>query len=188
MEANKPCNSGFSLPFFPLADWRSHFLWFFENPNQPAKFFVWQIFIVDTELLAVKYNELFIPAEMCIRDRHYEHYHWSQDRKDHRSLEPENQPHGQCCDRLLQQNERCAGAFILPMLFALPLIQQLDDSVLHLFWGEAAREILPQGVVFDDHFVPVSYTHLDVYKRQLLHGIQQTMQQRFFFTVFSSGW
>ena len=26
MEANKPCNSGFSLPFFPLADRRSHFL------------------------------------------------------------------------------------------------------------------------------------------------------------------
>ena len=32
------------------------------------------------------------------------------DRKDHRSHEPENQPHGQCCDRLLQQDERCAGA------------------------------------------------------------------------------
>ena len=26
MEANKPCNSGFSLPFFPLTDRRSHFL------------------------------------------------------------------------------------------------------------------------------------------------------------------
>ena len=26
MEANKPCNSGFSLSFFPLADRRSHFL------------------------------------------------------------------------------------------------------------------------------------------------------------------
>ena len=26
MEANKPCNSGFSLPFFPLADRCSHFL------------------------------------------------------------------------------------------------------------------------------------------------------------------
>ena len=26
MGANKPCNSGFSLPFFPLADRRSHFL------------------------------------------------------------------------------------------------------------------------------------------------------------------
>ena len=26
MEANKPCNSGFLLPFFPLADRRSHFL------------------------------------------------------------------------------------------------------------------------------------------------------------------
>ena len=32
-------------------------------------------------------------------------------------------------------------------------IQQLDDSVLHLFRGVAAWEILPQGVVFDDHFV-----------------------------------
>ena len=26
MESNKPCNSGFPLPFFPLADRRSHFL------------------------------------------------------------------------------------------------------------------------------------------------------------------
>ena len=26
MEANKPCNSDFSLSFFPLADRRSHFL------------------------------------------------------------------------------------------------------------------------------------------------------------------
>ena len=26
MEANKPCNSGFSLSFFPLADRRAHFL------------------------------------------------------------------------------------------------------------------------------------------------------------------
>lgn len=26
MEANKPCNSGFLLPFFPLVDRRSHFL------------------------------------------------------------------------------------------------------------------------------------------------------------------
>ena len=26
MEANKPCNSGFSLPFFPLVDRRSRFL------------------------------------------------------------------------------------------------------------------------------------------------------------------
>ena len=26
METNKPCNSGFSLPFFPLADRCSHFL------------------------------------------------------------------------------------------------------------------------------------------------------------------
>ena len=32
---------------------------------------------------------------------------------------------------------------ILPLLFTLPLIQQLDDSVLHLFWGVAAREIFP---------------------------------------------
>ena len=68
MEANKPCNSGFSLPFFPLTDRRSHFLWFFENPNQPAKFFVWQIFIVDTELLAVKDNQLFIPTAFEIFD------------------------------------------------------------------------------------------------------------------------
>ena len=69
MEANKPCNSGFSLSFFPLADRRSHFLWLFENPNQPAKFFIWQVFIVDTKLLAVKYNELFIPAALEIFDR-----------------------------------------------------------------------------------------------------------------------
>ncbi|GEM_PF-2793175 len=26
MESNKPCNSGFLLPFFSLADRRSHFL------------------------------------------------------------------------------------------------------------------------------------------------------------------
>ena len=38
---------------------------------------------------------------------------------------------------------RYKSAFILPLLFALPLIQQLDDGVLHLFRGEAAREILP---------------------------------------------
>ena len=68
MEANKPCNSGFSLPFFPLADRRSHFLWLFENTNEPAKFFVWQIFVVDTKLLAVKDNQLFIPAALEIFD------------------------------------------------------------------------------------------------------------------------
>ena len=45
------------------------------------------------------------------------------------------------------------SAFILPLLFTLPLIQQLDDGVLHLFRGVAAREIFPQGVIFDDHLV-----------------------------------
>lgn len=44
-------------------------------------------------------------------------------------------------------------AFILPLLFALPLIQQLDDGVLHLFRSVAAGEVFPQGVVFDDHLV-----------------------------------
>ena len=68
MESNKPCNSGFPLPFFPLVDRRSRFLWFLENPNKPAKFFIWQIFIVDTELLAVKDNQLFIPAALEIFD------------------------------------------------------------------------------------------------------------------------
>ena len=48
---------------------------------------------------------------------------------------------------------RYKSAFVLPLLFALPLFQQLDDGVFHLFRGVAAREILPQGVVFDDHFV-----------------------------------
>ena len=48
---------------------------------------------------------------------------------------------------------RYKSAFVLPLLFALPLIQQLDDGVLHLFGCIAARKIFPQGVVFDDHFV-----------------------------------
>ena len=68
MEANKPCNSGFPLPFFPLADRRSHFLWFFENTNEPAKFFFWQVFIVDTKLLAVKDNQFFISTALEIFD------------------------------------------------------------------------------------------------------------------------
>ena len=45
------------------------------------------------------------------------------------------------------------SAFVLSLLFALPLFQQLDDGVFHLVRGVAAREILPQGVVLDDHFV-----------------------------------
>ena len=64
----QPCNSGFSLPFFPLTDRSSCFLWFLYNPNEPAKFFVWQIFIVDAELLAVKDNQLFIPTALEIFD------------------------------------------------------------------------------------------------------------------------
>ena len=50
-------------------------------------------------------------------------------------------------------HSKCVLAFILPLLFALPLIQQLDDSVLHLFGGVVAGKVFPQGIVFDDYLV-----------------------------------
>ena len=48
---------------------------------------------------------------------------------------------------------RYKSAFILPLLFTLPLFQQLDDGILHLFRGVAAGKVFPQGVVFDDNLV-----------------------------------
>ena len=48
---------------------------------------------------------------------------------------------------------RYKSAFILPLLFALPRIQKLDDLLLHLFGRVAAGKILSQGLVFDGHGV-----------------------------------
>ena len=57
---------------------------------------------------------------------------------------------------------QCGSALILSLPFALPLVQQLDDGVLHLFWGVTAGKILPQGFVFDDNlvqFVLLGFAH-----------------------------
>ena len=45
------------------------------------------------------------------------------------------------------------SALVAALLFFLPRIQKLDDLLLHLLWGVAAGEILPQGLVFDGHGV-----------------------------------
>ena len=55
MEANKPCNSGFSLSVFPLADRRSHFLW------QDTNLFT------GTVLDNIRYGKLDATEEECIR-------------------------------------------------------------------------------------------------------------------------
>ena len=52
---------------------------------------------------------------------------------------------------------RYKSAFILPLLFALPRIQKLDDLLLHLFGSVAAWEILPQGLVFDGHGIQLAF-------------------------------
>ncbi len=58
---------------------------------------------------------------------------------------------------------------MLTLAFLLPLFQELNDGVLHLFWGIRLREILSELLAFEGN--PLQLSLFD-FSQNVLHGFQ----------------